>query len=287
MKLPLAARLYVAAVLAAGVIVGAWFVPHTIAKPELFAALLFFSSLASALKVSLPLVSSGSTMSVSYAVDFAAVLLLGADLTMLVAAASAWSQCTFRTTSNAAAYRTLFSMASLVLTVKVAGLVYVWLGGRPPSEPFSLLTIPKPLVGAATAYFICNTALIATAIGLSTRQSIPRVWNENFLWSAPSYFVVAGAAAVAASARRAAAGWRRRRRPALSHECTVENSSDGPGSAGIVRQVPDLHLATIAAGLIDAKDRRPGATSAGAQHAAGLAGARHVGTKSVKTAARP
>ena len=52
---------------------------------------------------------------------------------MLVAAASAWSQCTFRTKSNAAAYRTLFSMASLVLTVKVAGLVYAWLGGRPPS----------------------------------------------------------------------------------------------------------------------------------------------------------
>src|SRR2546422_9820151 len=118
---------------------------------------------------------------------------------MLVAAASAWSQSPSRTKSPAAASRTLFSMASLVLTVKAAGLVYVWLGGRPPSEPFSLLTIPKPLVGAATAYFVCNTALIATAIGLSTRQSIPRVWNENFLWSAPSYFVGAGAAAVAAS----------------------------------------------------------------------------------------
>ena len=36
-------------------------------------------------------------MSVSYAVDFASLLLLGADETMLVAATSAWSQCTFRT----------------------------------------------------------------------------------------------------------------------------------------------------------------------------------------------
>ena len=35
-------------------------------------------------------------MSVSYAVDFASLLLLGADETMLVAAASAFSQCTFR-----------------------------------------------------------------------------------------------------------------------------------------------------------------------------------------------
>ena len=66
-------------------------------QPGPLRVLLACSSLASALKVSLPLASSGSTMSVSYAVDFAALLLLGADETMLVAAASAWSQCTFRT----------------------------------------------------------------------------------------------------------------------------------------------------------------------------------------------
>src|SRR5438105_2028960 len=59
--------------------------------------------------------------------------------------------------------------------------------------------IPKPLVGAATTYFVFNTLLIATAIALSTKQSIVRVWNENFLWSAPSYFVGAGAAAIATS----------------------------------------------------------------------------------------
>ena len=60
-------------------------------------------------------------MSVSYAVDFASLLLLGADATMIVAATSAWSQCTFRTQAKSPAHRTLFSMASLVLTVKVTG----------------------------------------------------------------------------------------------------------------------------------------------------------------------
>ena len=40
--------------------------------------------------------------------------------------------------------------------------------------------------------------IIATAISLSTRQQIFRVWNENFLWSAPSYFVGAGVAAISA-----------------------------------------------------------------------------------------
>src|SRR5712672_3382906 len=102
--LPIAARLYVAAVLVAGVLVLAFFAPHTIANPLVFATLLLCSSLASALKVSLPLATSGSTMSVSYAVDFAALLLLGADETMVVAATSAWSQCTIRTTHRTAPF---------------------------------------------------------------------------------------------------------------------------------------------------------------------------------------
>jgi Na+(H+)/acetate symporter ActP len=48
---------------------------------------------------------------------------------MIVAAVSAWSQCTFRTETRTAFFRTLFSMASLVLTVKAAGFVYTMLGG--------------------------------------------------------------------------------------------------------------------------------------------------------------
>src|SRR3990172_6599050 len=119
--LPLGTRVYVGIIIAAGALTLAFFTPHAVARPGFFITLLFCSSLASALKVTLPLASSGSTMSVSYAVDFADLLLLGADETMLVAAVSASSQCTFRTQSRSPAYRTLFSMASLVLTVKAAG----------------------------------------------------------------------------------------------------------------------------------------------------------------------
>ena len=208
-ELPLAARLYVTGVIIAGAAVVAFFFPRTISHPGIFIGLLFCSSMASALQVNLPLVSGGSTMSVSYAVDFASLLLLGANETMLVTGTSAWSQCTFKTQVRGAPFRTAFSMASLVLTVKAAGWVYTQLGGPPPFTPYTFLTIPKPLVGAATAYFVCNTALVATAIGLSTKQSLPRIWNENFLWSAPSYFFGAGAAGVAAAVvERGGTGWR-------------------------------------------------------------------------------
>jgi diguanylate cyclase (GGDEF)-like protein/putative nucleotidyltransferase with HDIG domain len=258
--LPVAARVFVGAVLAVGLTILLVFVPRSVGNPVLFTALLFFSSFASALKVSLPLASSGSTMSVSYAVDFAALLLLGANETMIVAAASAWSQCNFRTQSRSAPYKTLFSMASLMITVQAAGRVYVWLGGTSLQGHFALADIPKPLVGAATAYFLCNTALIATAIGLSTKQSILRVWNENFLWSAPSYFVGAGAAAIGATVIDRGGYWMAMLAAAppyfiyRTYKVYMGRIQDQQRH---VRQVSDLHLATIEALAlaIDAKDQ--------------------------------
>ncbi|HEV3061647.1 MAG TPA: HD domain-containing phosphohydrolase [Vicinamibacterales bacterium] len=259
-ELPIPARLFVAAVLTAGAVVLAVFAPHQIGKLPLFLALLVLSSLASAFKVSLPLASSGSTMSVSYTVDFAALLLLGADETMLVAAASAWSQCTLRTESRTPAYRTLFSIASLVLTVKAAGLAYGWLGGSGPGALVSFFEIAKPLVGAATIYFVFNTAFIATAIALSTRQSAFRVWHENFLWSAPSYFFGAGAAAMAAAVVVRGGYWMALLTAApvyLIYRTYKVYMGRIQDQQRHVRQVSDLHLATIEALAlaIDAKDQ--------------------------------
>ena len=292
--LPIAARLFVGAIFAAGALTLIAFVPHSLAHPILFAFLLVCSSLASALKVNLPLASSGSTMSVSYAVDFAALLLLGADETMIVAAVSAWSQCTFRTQTRSAPYRTLFSMASLVLTVKAAGMAYTLLGGTPTLDASSLLSIPKPLVGAATVYFVCNTLFIATAIGLSTRQPIGRVWNENFLWSAPSYFVGALVAAVGASIIDRGGYWFAALLAApiyltyLTYKVYMGRIQDEQRH---VTQVGDLHLATIEALAlaIDAKDqtaqshiRRVQVYAAGLARALGMPEAEIQG---VKTAA--
>ena len=292
--LPIAARLFVGAVLTAGGLTLIAFAPHALEHPVLFVFLLGCSSLASALKVSLPLASSGSTMSVSYAVDFAALLLLGADQTMIVAAASAWSQCTFRTQSRSAPYRTLFSMASLVLTVKAAGWSYALLGGVPTTQGMSLLSIPKPLVGAATTYFVFNTLFIATAIGLSTRQSIARVWNENFLWSAPSYFVGAGVAAFGASIIERRGYWLVSLLAApmyLTYRTYKVYMGRIQDQQRHVAQVSDLHLATIEALAlaIDAKDQTAQSHIRRVQvYAAGLAralGMPETEIQGVKTAA--
>src|SRR3954468_17185422 len=148
--LPLAARIYVGSIIAlGGALLLAFFPTQLMGNPWLFLVLLFLSSLTSVFKVNLPLARRSSTMSVSYAVDFASLLLLGPNETMLVAAASAFSQCTFRIKERNPIHRTLFSMSCLIVTVQAAGIVYTWLGGHP--GVINTMALAKPLVGAATA----------------------------------------------------------------------------------------------------------------------------------------
>jgi hypothetical protein len=90
--LPVPARIYVASITGLGATLLLTLRPlKTLDFPVLFVALLILSCITSVYKVHLPLARSGSTMSVSYAVDFASLLLLGPGATMLVGAASAYS----------------------------------------------------------------------------------------------------------------------------------------------------------------------------------------------------
>jgi diguanylate cyclase (GGDEF)-like protein/putative nucleotidyltransferase with HDIG domain len=259
--LPLPARLYVGASIALGAVLLVSLGPRsTFDSPLLFAVLLLTSAITSAFKVSLPLAKSGSTMSVSSAVDFAALLLLGQNETMLVAVTSAWSQCTFRMKAKNPVYRTLFSMACLAITVQAAGFAYESLGGVPGTLARDVAGVTRPLVAAATMYFIFNTCLIAIAVAMATKQSFVAVWNQNFLWSAPSYFVGAGAAAIATWAVMTSGVWLALLAAAplyLTYRTYQVYLGRIDDERRHVEEMADLHLATIEALAlaIDAKDQ--------------------------------
>jgi len=259
-QLPLAARAYVTAVIAVGAVLLAFGLPHTnFSQPILFVSLLVLASATAALKVTLPLTTSGSTMSVSYAVDFASLLLLGPHDTMLVAAGSAFSQCNLNRKDHNPLYRTLFSMASLIVTVQGAGWAFAALSEPASGDPMTAMA--RPLVGAATTYFVLNTGLIATAIALSTRHSIWTTWQTNFLWSAPSYFVGALTAAGAAAFARHSNYWWLAPLTFAPLYLTYRTYKIYMGriedEQRHVQQTSDLHLATIEAlaRAIDAKDQ--------------------------------
>src|SRR5437867_746229 len=160
------AQVYVACVIAVGVVWAAAHFPMTVPRPILFVTLLAASCVTSIWKVTLPLpTGNGSTLSVSYAANLAALLLLGPHLAMVVAAAGAWTQCTVAAQRPYPLYRTVFSTAAAVITIQATGLTYGWLGGE--TVPVDLAELSKPLLVAIATYFVVNTGLVAGAIALS------------------------------------------------------------------------------------------------------------------------
>ena len=192
---PLAARAFVAAVIAAG---GALLVASTwrgsLEHPVLLGSLLLLSIGVHSIKVKLPVGRSTSTLSLGYAVNFASLLVLGAGAAAWVTAAGGWAQCTLNVKVRNPWYRTLFSVSSLVLSMELGARVLVWSGGGNANGQADVVI--RSIVASALVYFLCNSVLIATVVALSTRQSLLRVWDQEYLWSAPNYFVGAFVAQV-------------------------------------------------------------------------------------------
>jgi len=202
--LPPRARWYILVVIAVGTVTFFTLLPRatfTPLVPLIFLTLL--SSLTSAFKVHLP-IASGSNMSVSYVVDIAALILRGPHATMIVGAASGWSQTTLNSSAPNPLFRPLFNIAILVVTVQAAGQVFLRLGGTPYAQPGAMV---MPLAGMALTYFFVNTIPIAIAIALTTNQSAWRVWKTDFASSAPSYLLGAAAAAVVIKVTESSGYW--------------------------------------------------------------------------------
>jgi diguanylate cyclase (GGDEF)-like protein/putative nucleotidyltransferase with HDIG domain len=193
----LAARVFLGATIAAGIAAIMLQPPGPgYAHPLIFLSLLTASAIASVFKVDLPLSHHGATLSSSFAFEFAALLLIGPHATMVIAAASAWVQCTVGNREKNPLHRTAFSMAALSVTSLVAGLVYREMGGTLASMVPGLVGLEKPIAAAATSYFLVNTLLVTTAVGLETKQPLRKIWNEHIVWSALGYFVGGGVAAL-------------------------------------------------------------------------------------------
>ena len=170
-QLPRIAQAYVLVVAVAGGNALAQAFPRTFPEPFLFLGLLIAACLTSIWKVTLPLpLSSGSTLSVSYAADLMALLLLGPKPAVAIAVAGVLAQCTIKVKAPYPTYRTLFSMAeeALAMTAYRCRLRGSWRTDR--ADPFAPLA--KPLVGAIATYFVVNTGLVAGAIAASSGRLV-------------------------------------------------------------------------------------------------------------------
>jgi PAS domain S-box-containing protein len=186
--LSLIARLYVAAGIVGGGLLIALDAPaFPPSRPWLTLGLLVAAIVLSLFKVALPLRREGSTLTFTNAVAIAALLLCETEVATVIAVVSVLTQCVMRTRGRDQAYKALFSMATIAITVRAAGMVWTALGAG--SLQSSASTAFVAMLAATTVYFAVNTGLIAAAIGLSTRTPVAHVWHDNFLWSAPNFFL--------------------------------------------------------------------------------------------------
>jgi hypothetical protein len=163
--------------------------PRQLPPVALVLTLLAAMLVVSVFKLRLPF--GQSTMSMAFAVDFVSLLTAGADVAMVVAAAGVLVQCCVRVRSAQPWYRTAFSVATAVISVQAAGLIWTALGGTLAGP--TVISAIVPLAAAALVYFGINGGLISAAIALTAGMS-PAAWWQTFVATAPGYLVAAAAA---------------------------------------------------------------------------------------------
>ena len=168
--------------------VGETFAQAPWASLTLFIALSVFSEL---FPVILP---RGGSVSVSFAANFAAILICGPSAA-LVGAVDGIANALRR---RSGVLKGVFNVAQMIVTVGLSGFVYSMLGGRigAPHLPEDGI----PVLVSALIYVFVNATLVTGVIAISQGTQFRVVWSgnvhmvmKNYLALAPLGFLIAGA----------------------------------------------------------------------------------------------
>ncbi len=99
----------------------------------------------------------------------------------------------------------IFAVASLVITAWVAGQVFVLAGGRP--DTFDTVGLAVPAFVAATAYYLVNAALVATASHLTSQVSSRELLETCLGPTVLAFYAGAGLAVILHIAWRLSGAW--------------------------------------------------------------------------------
>jgi diguanylate cyclase (GGDEF)-like protein/putative nucleotidyltransferase with HDIG domain len=186
--MPIRARLYIAVILAAGIIGTATQVAHfSSAHPLQFWCYFLVTILTSGLKIRLPMVFA--TLSVNFLFILVGIVQFSMPEAIVLGVAGTIVQCLWRPRSRPRAIRIAFSTCSIALAVMAAHTVFH--GALNPV----LGDLHPVLLGlAACTYFVVNTFLVAGVIALTERKSIYRTWYQTYFWILPYHLAAASVA---------------------------------------------------------------------------------------------
>src|SRR5262249_19133026 len=119
----------------------------------------------------------GSSLSLLTTVVLLTIMMLGTKAALLVGVCGVTVQCIFPP-RKFIPHHLVFNVGMISLIVLMSGAGYG--------------LVKDAFVGSMNAsllYYIGNSICVSLAVGLSTRKSMFRLWHDNFLYTAPSFFV--------------------------------------------------------------------------------------------------
>ena len=128
----------------------------------------------------------------SFVVDFTALLLLGGNAALFVAAAGIVARCLAEPDAARPLRRLLVNAGSVVIAIEAASLAHVALGGV--TGPFAWPWQAVPIAAALVSYVIVKSVAAEVIAPLVNKAAINRAWPKAMLVNAPNYFIGASVA---------------------------------------------------------------------------------------------
>jgi len=139
-------------------------------------ATLFALSVAATL-LHLRFTDAGSTSSLDFVPELAAILVLGPTGAVLVTICSELLS-SFLLHRGKPPYKKIFNASQLTLAVGLAGLAFMWFGGVPSVEGLNFLDSFAPFVVAVLIYFAVNTGTVSYVVSASEEAPFFRTWRR-------------------------------------------------------------------------------------------------------------
>ena len=212
-ELPSAARAYLTAVTAVGILALVWAIPQ-LSVPEIPWIVLLVAVCIGADRIRVPIgaigTKSAASISLGAGATFLSLLLMKTPAAIAIVALSSvavfWK--------NPSRYQSVFNTAVMLLSATVTGLLIQSLGIDPSGFSIDALSGPKQVWGlaisvigflaVAVVHFLINSLLIARIVAFVSGQKVLAVWRGNFLWALPAHLTSASIALLGFALVRAA-----------------------------------------------------------------------------------
>jgi len=193
------ARLFISAVVIAGVILLFADVQHMAALSFRFLAYLAVALIASTLKVKLP--GMRGTISLNFVVVLVSIADLELGQAMLISALAGMAQSCWLPAKRPTAGQVAFNTCSLVISTAFAYTVGHFALGKDSGASVAL-----PLAASTGAFFLVNTGLVSGVLSLINHESLSKTWHRCYFWCLPYYLIGSAAASIVVIAGRSN-GW--------------------------------------------------------------------------------